>query len=63
MIIATTTTIRLDPVQEHEVVRQYENDKNWLKYSETTMAVVFKYIWPTYHVDAVYMDVNKGGQA
>lgn len=59
MIVATTTTVRLDPVQEHEVIQQYENDKNWVKSSETTVAVVYKYVWPTYHVEAKYMPVDR----
>ena len=59
MIIATSTTIRLDPVLEHEVVQQYEKDDKWIKYSESTMAVVFKYIWPTYNTKAQYFDLSK----
>lgn len=59
MTIATSTTIRLDPVLEHEVVQQYKNDKNWILYSESTMAVVFKYIWPTFNTKAQYIDLAK----
>ena len=61
MTIATSTTIRLDPVLEHEVVQQYKNDKNWIEYSETTTAVVFKYIWPAYNIKATYFDMSKEG--
>lgn len=39
MIVATMTTVRLDPVQEHEVIQQY--------------------VWPTYHVEAKYMPVDR----
>ena len=62
MVIATTTTIMLDPAIEHSVVQQYKKDKEWIKASESTTSVVFKHIWPTYNVEAAYIPISKEGQ-
>ena len=61
MTVSTTTTIALDPVREAEVIRQYENDTDYKKVVESTTVTVFKYEWPTFNVDAVYMPLQKEG--
>ena len=62
MIVATTTTITLDPVREAEVIRQYEKDTDYKKVVESTIATVFTHEWPTFNVDAVYMPLQKEGE-
>ena len=62
MIIATTTTITLDPVTEIDVAQQYAKDKNYKRIIDSKDVIAFRYEWPSYRMGAVYMPLSEEGQ-
>ena len=42
MTLQQTNEVTLNPVKDHEVVKQYENDPGWVKVGEGTTIVVFE---------------------
>ena len=42
MTIQQTTEVTLDPVKDHEIVRQYDNDPGWVKVGGGTVVVVYE---------------------
>lgn len=49
------TCVLLDPAKEFDVIKKYEQDKNWHKECETTLVVVFRYVSPSMEGTAQYL--------
>ena len=59
MTLYTKTIVVLDPVTEAQTVREYEEDSNWVKTADETVAVVFEHVSPTAKMEPVHLSTTR----